>query len=90
MPTTISLTKRETAESIQPVAEAIASARYMTNAEGNKTDIILPLPIWEKLLVWLEEQDDRALVREMLPRLKMGQEKAGALSWDQVSAQWDE
>ncbi len=90
MPMPISLAKHETTELLTPVVEAIASARYMINAEGNKTDIILPLPVWEKLLAWLEDQDDRALVREMLPHLNMGPEKAGALSWDQVADQWDE
>ncbi len=90
MPTIIALAKDEMAEPLTPVVEAIASARYMINAEGNKTDIILPLPVWEKLLAWLEDQDDRTFVREMLPRLKMGPEKAGALSWDQIADQWDE
>ena len=88
MQTTISVSTREPGEFITSVREAIASARYVVNAQGNKTDIVLPLAIWEKLLIWMENQEDRSLVREMLPRLKMGPEKAGALSWEEVADEW--
>src|SRR4051812_17280560 len=87
--TTIAPTQHLSA-SVTPVMKALSSARYVINAEANKTDIVLPLPIWEKLLEWLEDQEDRALVREMLPRLKMGPEKAGALSWDEVADEWND
>ncbi len=89
MPTTAIAPTHNLSELVTPVKEVLSSARYIINAEGNKTDIVLPLPIWEKLLEWLEDQEDRALVREMLPRLKMGPEKAGALSWDEIADAWD-
>ncbi len=81
---------RDSTEALTPMMKAISSARYMVNAEGHKTDIILPLSVWKKLLAWLENQEDRALVQEMLPRLKMGPEKAGALAWDEIADEWDD
>lgn len=45
-----------------PLTEAVASARYMINASGDKTDVVLPLPVWEKLIEWLEDVEDRALL----------------------------
>ncbi len=90
MSTTPIASTHNLSESVTPVMKALSSARYVINAEGNKTDIVLSLPIWEKLLEWLEDQEDRALVRAILPRLKMGPEKAGALSWDEVADEWDD
>jgi hypothetical protein len=67
-----------------PLLEAAAAARYIVDAAGSTTDVILPMPVWEKLLSWLEDREDSEIVRQWLPRLKMGPEKAGAIPWDEV------
>jgi len=42
--------------------ELISSARYLVNTSGSKTDVVLSLAIWNKLLTLLEELDDRKIV----------------------------
>lgn len=37
------------------IAESIANIRYVTNPVGDRTDVIVPLPAWESLLVAIEE-----------------------------------
>ncbi|MEZ4729171.1 MAG: hypothetical protein R3E79_18715 [Caldilineaceae bacterium] len=85
-------TKTVVAEAVEPkttvLVEAVAAARYMVNASGDKTDVVLPLPIWEKLLEWLEDVEDRALVQVWLPKLKQGPKASGALKWDEVADEW--
>jgi len=38
--------------------------QYITNAEGDKVSVILPLADYQKLLETLEDLEDLALVRE--------------------------
>ena len=32
------------------ISDAIASARYIVDANGNKTEVVLPVATWKKLL----------------------------------------
>jgi hypothetical protein len=55
------------------IAESLAAVCYITNPEGDRTDVIVPLPAWESLLALLEEvaervedQEDIALLQEWL------------------------
>lgn len=41
------------------IAESIADVHYVTNSAGARTDVIVPLPVWESLLAVLEEMADR-------------------------------
>jgi hypothetical protein len=43
-----------------------------------------------RVLEWLEEVEDWAIVQAALPRLRMGPEKAGMLRWEDVEAEWDD
>ncbi|KHD04993.1 hypothetical protein PN36_18830 [Candidatus Thiomargarita nelsonii] len=43
--------------------EVISSARYLVNTSGSKTDVVLSLAVWNKLLTLLEELDDRTVVQ---------------------------
>jgi len=49
------------------LGEVFSSARYLIDAGGDKTDVVLPISAWEGVLALLEEMDDRAVVREWLP-----------------------
>jgi hypothetical protein len=78
-----------TKELAQLLREVLSSSRFLVNAEGDKTDVVLSLSAWEKMLSWLEDVDDREIVKEWLPRLRSGPESAGALRWEDISADWD-
>ncbi len=82
------LTPEPTKEVFNLMAEALSSVRYLVDASGDKTDVVLSLPVWEKILGWLEDVDDRIVVQEWLPRLQAGPAASGAVRWDDVSAEW--
>ena len=46
----------------KPLNELISSARYLVNTSGSKTDVVLSLAVWNKLLILLEEFNDQKLV----------------------------
>ena len=69
--------------------EVLSSARYLVDAQGSQTDVVLSLSVWKKILAWLEDLADRTVVQEWLPRLEAGPAALGALRWDDVSAEWE-
>jgi hypothetical protein len=74
----------------QLMKEVLSSARYLVNASGDRTDVVLSLAAWEKILSWLEDLEDWSIVEEWLPHLHAGPESSGALQWEDVSAEWDD
>jgi hypothetical protein len=72
------------------LGELQTSARYVVDPRGRKTDVILSLAVWKGLMAMLEELDDREVVRQWLPRLKLGPKASGALRWQDVSDEWDD
>lgn len=64
---------------IMTVAEAIGKVRYVVDANGEKTDAIIPLMVWKTLLaVWqqsldlVEDHEDRSILMEWLKRRAAG------------------
>ena len=62
------------------IAEILSTVRYVVNANGERTDIVVPLDTWNKLLAnWkalveqVEEEEDAALLQEWLTNRAMGQ-----------------
>lgn len=60
--------------------EALATVRYVLDTKGEKTDVLVPLPVWEALLgSWdqlielLEDQEDRTLLQEWLQKRANGE-----------------
>ncbi|OQY52763.1 MAG: hypothetical protein DRR08_07935 [Candidatus Parabeggiatoa sp. nov. 2] len=70
--------------------EVLYSARYLVNNEGGKTDVVLSLAVWNKLLTLLEELDDRNIVQAGLPKLKAGPVSSGVLRWEEVREGWED
>jgi hypothetical protein len=73
-----------------PVINLIKQARFLVDTQGDKTDVVLPLSVWQQLLDWLEQLDDRLIVQEWLPRLKVGPKASGVLVWNDVEAEWSD
>lgn len=62
------------------IAEALKTVRYVTDTQGEKTDVLVPLATWQALLaLWeamvekLEEQEDLAIVQECLEKRTRGE-----------------
>ncbi len=89
--TEIEYSQKDTSSSVVRIfRETVASARYLVDAKGIQTDVVLPLPVWERLVQWLEDQEDFSVALAWLPRLQMGPEAAGALAWEDIADKWDD
>ena len=71
------------------IADALERARYLVDAGGTRTDVVLPVETWTELLTtWkslvelLEDQQDAAAVREWLEQRAAG--TAQTISLDEL------
>ncbi|MFB2978282.1 hypothetical protein [Microseira sp. BLCC-F43] len=62
------------------IKKCIKSVKYVANANGKKTDVIIPIEVWESLLAsWenmveaLENREDAAIFQEWLHQKKNGE-----------------
>lgn len=75
------------------VLEALKSAQFLVDANGQRVAVQLSIPAWEMLLNWVENQEDAAIVKAAIPKLKQLQEGSDSsewLDWNAVKGQWDE
>ena len=66
----------------------LKSVQVVVDQDGRPAAVQINIKAWEALLDWLEDIEDRALVRAMIPRLRSGPEKAKALRWKDIRAEW--
>ena len=64
------------------------SIRYVVDDQGKKAAVQLDLKTWNALLGYLEDLEDRSLVKEKLHRLVSGPEKSGSLAWEATCKEW--
>jgi hypothetical protein len=74
------------------VTEAQALIKYVTNAEGQTTDVMVPLSVWEALVEssTLEDPDPEAIAASIergLRDLKAGRTKPVAELWASLDAE---
>jgi hypothetical protein len=62
------------------IRETLASIRYVMNANGERTDVLIPLASWKAILAsWkqmielLEDQEDSAILRDWLEKRAAGE-----------------
>ncbi len=62
--------------------EGQITVRYVTDSDGNKTDVLIPLEAWQTLLAtWkelitlLEDQEDRGTLQAWLEKRATGEEE---------------
>jgi hypothetical protein len=72
--------------------EAQALVKYVTNAEGHTTDVLVPLSVWEALLEGstLEDPDAEAIAASIergLRDIKAGRTKPIAELWASLDAE---
>ena len=73
------------------LAKALANVRYVTDADGQKTDAILPIQVWSELLVQLkeiaqqtEEQEEIQLIQAGLQPSAKPQEAADEIGFGEA------
>lgn len=67
-------------QALMTITEALASIKYVADSKGKKTDVIVPVEVWEALLAsWkqlveqLEEREDIAIFQEWLQKRTDGE-----------------
>ena len=62
------------------IKEVLTTVRYVTDARGEKTDVLIPLAAWkalltswEQLMEMLEDQEDKAILQEWLEKRARGE-----------------
>ena len=67
---------------------ALKSLQFVVDASGKQAAVQVGMDDWRRLLDYFEELEDRAVIKQMLSRLKSGPEKSGALDWQENRGQW--
>ena len=67
---------------------ALKNVRFVVDATGKQAAVQVNMDDWKKLLEYFEEMEDRAKIKDVLHRLKLGPEKSGALPWREIRDQW--
>ncbi len=70
--------------------QALESVQFVIGRDGHQSGVFMDSAGWESLLNWLEDLEDRALVEEVLSRLRLGPTNSGALQWGEVASEWDD
>ncbi len=68
--------------------DALKNIRFVVDASGKESAVQVSMKDWKTLLEYLEEMEDRSVVKENIERLRKGPEKSGALAWQDVKGQW--
>jgi len=72
-------TRKNPGRSAATTPKAAGSIRYVTDARGEKTDVLVPLATWtaliaswQRLLSMLEDQQDREILQEWVAKRAAG------------------
>ena len=74
---------------IMIVDETLSRVQFVVDQQGQTTGVLLSIEIWQALLVWLEElenKEDKRLLRERLPAGRFS-EAPGMFRWDKMRAE---
>ena len=71
------------------VAELLQAVQFVVKPDGRPAAVQMDMPTWEALLSWLEEVEDRQLVRNKLESLRRGPGAGGALRWVDARPDWE-
>jgi hypothetical protein len=75
------------------VLQALKSAQFLVDANGQRVAVQLSVEAWEMLLDWMEDREDAAIIKAAIPKLKQlhsGASSTEWLDWNTVKTQWNE
>ncbi len=70
--------------------EILESLQFVVTPDGRPAAVQMSMEAWKGLLDWLEDVEDRAAVKALLPKLREGPHSSGALRWDDIESEWDD
>ena len=59
----------------------LESVQLVVGPDGRPTAVQMGIEAWNALLDWLEEIEDRAIVKDAVPKLRPGPKAGVALRW---------
>jgi hypothetical protein len=68
----------------------LKSVQFVIGQDGRPMAVQMGIDTWNSLLDWLEDNEDRAIVKAAIPSLRSGPTQAGALQWEDIRAEWDD
>ena len=68
--------------------DALKNVRFVVDANGKESAVQVSIKDWRFLLEYLEDLEDRAVVKDKIVSLRKGPEKSGALAWQDAQGQW--
>jgi hypothetical protein len=71
------------------LSEVLKSVQVVLGPDGKPSAIQLGIEAWESVLDWLEDADDRAIVKERISRLREGPRRGRAIAWTQARREWE-
>ena len=74
------------------VIEALQSAQFLVDANGQRIAVQLSISAWETVLNWIEDREDKAIVKAALPKLQGLREQpdnSDWVDWTTVKDSWE-
>jgi hypothetical protein len=68
--------------------KVFGNIRYVVDSQGKKAAVQLDLKTWQALLSYLEDLEDRALIKEKIHALENGPIASNALDWNEAGKAW--
>jgi hypothetical protein len=69
-------------------ADLTAGVQFTVDQAGQVTAVVIDPALWRRIVVALEDTEDRALVVALRQRLAEGPAAGGALKWQDVAGDW--
>ncbi len=70
--------------------EMLKGVQFVVDQDGRPSAVQMDIETWEAVLDWLEDIEDRSLIKEAISKLRSGPKNAGALRWEEVRSEWDD
>ncbi len=68
----------------------LKSIQFVIGQDGRPTAVQIGIDAWNSLLDWLENNEDRALVKASIPQLRNGPTKIKVMHWKDIRDEWND
>ena len=78
------------------ISDALASAKYVVDSDGNKTEVVIPIETWKLLLAaWheladLEGQENLLILQKWVESETTRVKQSEPMTFEEWDARWDE
>lgn len=67
---------------------SVNTLQFLVDKNGNRSAVQLGIQDWQALVQYLEDLEDRAIVKDKLARLMKHPLQAGAIPWEEAKKAW--